>query len=32
MLHPVAGALDGTDARTSPDRETTLHLLVDALG
>ena len=27
MIHPVAGAHDGTDARTSPNRETTLRLL-----
>jgi hypothetical protein len=27
MVHPVAGALAGTDARTSPNREATLRLL-----
>ena len=27
MVHPVAGATTGTDATTSPNRETTLRLL-----
>jgi hypothetical protein len=27
MVHPVAGAYAGTDARTSPNREGTLRLL-----
>jgi alkanesulfonate monooxygenase SsuD/methylene tetrahydromethanopterin reductase-like flavin-dependent oxidoreductase (luciferase family) len=27
MVHPVAGATAGTDAGTSPNRETTLRLL-----
>ncbi len=31
MLHPVAGALPGTDPRTSPTRERTLRLLAEAL-
>ncbi|GAB3661285.1 LLM class flavin-dependent oxidoreductase [Nocardioides korecus] len=31
MVHPVAGALAGTDPRTAPAREATLRLLADAL-
>ncbi|MCW2817444.1 MAG: class flavin-dependent oxidoreductase [Marmoricola sp.] len=31
MVHPVAGALSGTDPRTAPTREDTLRLLADAL-
>lgn len=31
MLHPVAGALPGTDPRTSPSRQATLRLLAEAL-
>jgi luciferase family oxidoreductase group 1 len=31
MVHPVAGALDGTAPGTSPAREQTLRLLADAL-
>ncbi|WP_030483206.1 LLM class flavin-dependent oxidoreductase [Nocardioides aequoreus] len=31
MLHPVAGALPGTDPRTSPTRESTLRLLAEVL-
>jgi hypothetical protein len=27
MVHPVAGAMAGTDVRTSPNREATLRLL-----
>ncbi len=31
MVHPVAGAVAGTDPATAPGREDTLRLLVDAL-
>lgn len=32
MVHPIAGALAGTDADRSPAREQTLALLADAIG
>ena len=31
MVHPVAGALAGTDPATAPAREDTLRLLADAV-
>ena len=31
MIHPVAGALTGTDPRTAPAREATLRLLAEAV-
>ena len=31
MVHPVAGAVEGTDADRGPAREETLRLLSDAL-
>ena len=31
MVHPVAGALAGTDPRTAPAREATRRLLADAV-
>jgi hypothetical protein len=32
MVHPVAGALAGTDAGSAPGRERTLELLARAVG